>query len=86
MSKEKPCPFCKSVELRKWIERVNKDQEQEQKNEIVLAVALVEHTVINGETCGRVTDYMEHGEGYPLRFCPTCGKRLGGRRWRPKEG
>ena len=34
------------------------------------------YTVINGEKRGRTTDYMERGEGFPLRFCPMCGERV----------
>lgn len=75
MSKERFCPFCESVEWRKRLER-KFNREQEEKKKIVLTVALVEHTVINGEKRGRITDYMKRGEGFPLRFCPMCGERV----------
>lgn len=75
MSKERFCLFCESVEWRKRLER-NFNREKEEKKKIVLSVALVEHTVINGEKRGRITDYMKQGEGFPLRFCPMCGERV----------
>ena len=75
MSKERFCPFCESVELLNRLER-QFSKERERQRGIVLTVALVEHTVINGEKRGRTTDYMERGEGFPLRFCPMCGERV----------
>lgn len=32
--------------------------------------------VVNGRKCGRTTDYMKDGKGYPLNYCPSCGKRV----------
>lgn len=38
--------------------------------------ALVSYAVVNGRKCGRTTDYMKDGKGYPLNYCPSCGKRV----------
>lgn len=32
--------------------------------------------VVNGRKCGRTTDYMKDGKGFPLNYCPSCGKRV----------
>lgn len=47
MSKERFCPFCESVELRKRLER-QFSKERERQRGIVLTVALVEHTYVWG--------------------------------------
>jgi len=67
MSKERFCPFCESVELRKRLER-QFSKEREQQRGIVLTVALVEHTVINGEMKYKVCDHC----GAHLDSGETC--------------
>lgn len=42
----------------------------------MLTAALVSYAVVNGRKCGRTTDYMKDGKGYPLNYCPSCGKRV----------
>ena len=75
MSKERFCLFCESLEWRKRLER-NFNRENEEKKKILFSVAIVEHTVINGKKRGRITEYMKQGEGFPLHFCPMCGKQI----------
>lgn len=43
---------------------------------MALSAALVSYAVVNGRKCGRTTDYMKDGKGYPLNYCPSCGKRV----------
>lgn len=69
MKKQKTCPFCKAVELQRKLENLLEF-------ETVLSAALVSHVIVNGERRGRTTDFMQSGKGYPLRFCPSCGKPL----------
>ena len=40
------------------------------------AIEDVSYAVVNGHKCGRTTDYMKDGKGYPLNYCPSCGKRV----------
>lgn len=42
----------------------------------MFTAALVSYAVVNGRKCGRTTDYMKDGKGYPLNYCPSCGKRV----------
>jgi hypothetical protein len=73
MSNEKECPFCKAITLQRDIEeRFSKPAGIE----IKLSVALVSHAVVNGRENGRTTDYMKRGKGFPLEYCPSCGKRV----------
>ena len=67
------CPFCDAINLQKFIEE---KQGKLAGIKTALSVALVSHAVVNGRRCGRSTDYMKNGEGFPLNFCPSCGKRL----------
>lgn len=67
------CKFCEAIELQRFIsEHHGKPAEIES----VLSVALVSHSVIDGHLRGRTTDYMKNGKGYPLKFCPECGKEI----------
>ena len=43
---------------------------------MALSAALISYAVVNGRKCGRTTDYMKDGKGYPLNYCPSCGKRV----------
>lgn len=42
-------------------------------------VALVKRTLGPYGNCSRTTDYGFRGCGYPLNFCPMCGKKIAGR-------
>ena len=71
-SNNRICPFCESVEdEKKFIKKYVMPDERR-----ILSVALVKHAMINGKRRGRVTDYMKNGKGYPLNYCPVCGKRI----------
>lgn len=32
--------------------------------------------IVGGKIRSRKIHYMKNGIGYPLRFCPECGKKL----------
>jgi len=67
------CRFCEAVKLQKFF---GERHSAPQGIETVLAVALVSHSVIDGQKRGRSTDYMKDGDGFPLNFCPVCGKKV----------
>lgn len=73
MSDKKKCPFCEAIALQRFIE------ERHSKPAgfgMALSAALISYTVVKGRKCGRTTDYMKDGKGYPLNYCPSCGKRV----------
>lgn len=70
---KKKCPFCEMIEAQRFIEE---HQGKPLGFQIALSVALVSYVVINGHKSGRTTDYMKGGKGYPLNYCPSCGKHL----------
>lgn len=40
------------------------------------SVAYLDHVIVGGKIRSRTIHYMKNGIGYPLRFCPECGKKL----------
>lgn len=70
--KNKKCPFCEAMELQKFIYKRNAPEGIGND----MRAALVIHSVINEKRCGRTTDYMKDGKGFPLNFCPSCGERV----------
>lgn len=70
---EKKCRFCEAIELQAFI---NERHGKPAGIKNVLSVALVSCSVIDGQRRGRSTDYMKDGKGYPLNFCPECGKKV----------
>lgn len=40
------------------------------------SAAYLDHVIIGGKVRSRTIHYMRNGLGYPLRFCPECGKKL----------
>ena len=72
MSDKKKCPFCEAIALQRFIEE---HHSKPAGFGMALSAALVSYAVVNGRKCGRTTDYMKDGKGYPLNYCPSCGKR-----------
>lgn len=73
VSENKPCPFCERIEDGKKYERLFLHECEE----YIFTVAFVEHIKRNGHILkGRTTDYMQDGKGYPLNYCPVCGKKV----------
>lgn len=70
---KKKCPFCEAIEVQRFIEE---HQGKPLGFRMALSVALVSYAVVNGRKSGRTTDYMKGGKGYPLNYCPSCGKYL----------
>lgn len=73
MSDKKKCPFCEAIALQRFIEE---HYSKPAGFGMALSAALVSYAVVNGHKCGRTTDYMKDGKGYPLNYCPSCGKRV----------
>lgn len=73
MSDKKKCPFCEAIALQRFIEG---HHSKPAGFGMALSAALVFYAVVNGRKCGRTTDYMKDGKGYPLNYCPSCGKRV----------
>ena len=73
MSDKKKCPFCEAIALQRILE-----EPASKPAGFVMdySDALVSYAVVNGRKCGRTTDYMKDGKGYPLNYCPSCGKRV----------
>lgn len=67
------CPFCEAIALQRFIEE---HHSKPAGFGMALSAALVSYAVVNGRKCGRTTDYMKDGKGYPLNYCPSCGKRV----------
>lgn len=63
------CKFCDEYNLM---------QEIGERSKIPLhfSAALIDHLEVNGELNGRTVHYMKNGVGFPLKFCPECGKDL----------
>lgn len=73
MSDKKKCQFCEAIALQRFIEE---HHSKPAGFGMALSAALVSYAVVNGRKCGRTTDYMKDGKGYPLNYCPSCGKRV----------
>ena len=67
MSDKKKCPFCEAIALQRFIEE---HHSKPAGFGMALSAALVSYAVVNGRKCGRTTDYMKDGKGYPLNYCP----------------
>ena len=70
---KKKCPFCEAIALQRFIEE---HHSKPAGFGMALSAALVSYAVVNGRKCGRTTDYMKDGKGYPLNYCPSCGRRV----------
>ena len=66
MSDKKKCPFCEAIALQRFIEE---HHSKPAGFGMALSAALVSYAVVNGRKCGRTTDYMKDGKGYPLNYC-----------------
>lgn len=68
------CLFCKAYnDKREIAARFLADG-----NRMDISAAIVERYFNqNGRYCGRSIDYIKDGNGAPLNYCPTCGKKLG---------
>lgn len=64
----KMCSFCEEMEI---LRECRRDEYK-----IVTSVAIVDDYLTNGKSRGRTIHYKIKGKGFPLRFCPECGKKL----------
>jgi len=82
MSDPKPCPFCDSYTMHRNISEFTKDHPEFYQNQTILyeiKTAIVVRSWPKGTPktkAGRNVDFYYRGIGFPLRYCPTCGKEL----------
>jgi len=69
------CRFCKSLEFMKELNARGTELDK-QLFKVKYTVALVKRTLGPYGKCGRTTDYGFRGFGYPLKYCPMCGKKI----------
>ena len=69
------CRFCKSLEFKKELNARRTELEKQLFKE-KYTVAIVNRTLGPYGKCGRTTDYGFRGCGYPLKYCPMCGKKI----------
>ncbi len=72
------CRFCESLEFKKNLKAMRTELEKQLFKE-KYTVALVSRTFGPYGNCGRTIDYGFRGCGYPLKYCPICGKKITGR-------
>lgn len=75
------CNFCEALEASKRIaERLARNDPDLDEFEERYSVAIVQRTFRKGvDYCrGTMTDhgFRHYADGYPLNFCPECGKSL----------
>lgn len=63
------CKFCEEYGIMKEISLGSEFP-------VFFSAALIDHMIVRGELKGRTTHYMKDGIGFPLKFCPECGKNL----------
>lgn len=63
------CRFC---------ERFNSALSDAVRSELpyTYSAAFIDHVVIDGKMRSRTIHYMRDGIGFPLNYCPECGKKL----------
>ena len=63
------CSFCQRYSEMKDVELYSNFP-------LSYSVALIDHMVYNGEPRGRTAHYMKDGIGFPLHYCPECGRKM----------
>lgn len=63
------CKFCESFEF-------STSLTVKSEFPYTYSVAYIDHVIIDGRLRSQTIHYMKNGIGYPLRFCPECGKKL----------
>lgn len=71
------CSFCESLNVYRFLsERFDVPGKETRQT-----VALVDGVYRKGRKTieSRTVNYREKGRGFPLNFCPECGRRLNGK-------
>lgn len=63
------CHFCERYDLAKEVCSGSE-------HKTLFTVALVDHMITTNGPKGRTVRYDADGVGFPLKFCPECGKKL----------
>ena len=70
------CKFCIAMEASRKADTILKKHDPDWSHRY--SVAIVRRLFIKGRkgSCATSTDYRYRGCGYPLNFCPECGREL----------
>lgn len=70
------CSFCEAMKTNKNIDITSKKFFPEQERRY--SVAIVKRLFVKGRygSQSTSTDYRYRGCGYPLNYCPECGKKM----------
>lgn len=73
---DRECMFCQTLEVYRFDDTLYTPGGVKLLHEY--RVALVRRSWKKGNKlhAGRTTDYMRAGRGYPLNYCPECGRQL----------
>lgn len=63
------CKFCEDYAFRRELPHPD-DMKAE------YTVAIVKWLIFNKQRKGRTVAYKRNGVGFPLNYCPECGKKL----------
>lgn len=63
------CRFCDDFEFTASLG-------EQSKLNYTYSVAYLNHVIEDGKLRSRTEYFMKDGVGYPLNFCPECGKKL----------
>ena len=77
---DESCVFCERLALMKRLnKRSNQGREKDMRYMAEYTVAIVERNWYKGmpkRNAGRTTHFKNRGIGFPLKFCPSCGKKV----------
>jgi len=68
------CSFCEEIKFYLALDKWQADVDLYH----AYTAALVQTTIYKGENRGRTVCYKKNGVGFPMKFCPECGKKLDG--------
>lgn len=66
------CSFCERLNLYRQINQHDTNNDIKR----IYTAAIVENTEYKERIRGHSVCYNEYGIGFPLNFCPECGKKL----------
>lgn len=70
------CMFCQTLEVYRFADTLYTPDGVKLLHEYRAALVCRRWKKGNKRHAGRITDYMRAGRGYPLNFCPECGRPL----------
>lgn len=70
------CEFCDTLEVHHYADNLPTPDGIKLLHEYRVALVCRSWKKGNKLHAGRTTDYMRAGRGYPLNYCPECGRPL----------